>query len=109
MIKTLFLFIWQAHATENSIIRSWLPGHKFSHQVNNRFHHENQIVTIIFLFHHNYETAFDHYLFIRGNGQFWSLLQEMHFYVALPMAFASFTYACIERPFLRRPEAVLQG
>ena len=29
MIKTLFLFIWQGRVIENSIIRSWLPGHKF--------------------------------------------------------------------------------
>ncbi len=43
------------------------------------------MVTAIFLIPHHYETAIRHYLFIQGDGHFWTILEEMYFYLLLPI------------------------
>ena len=43
------------------------------------------VITVIFLIPGDYERAFRHYLFVQGDGHFWTILQEMYFYVMLPV------------------------
>lgn len=43
------------------------------------------MITITFLFAGKIETALRHYLFIQADGHFWSIPQEMFFYLLLPL------------------------
>lgn len=43
------------------------------------------MVTATMLLQHHYESALRHYLFVQGDGHYWTILQEMYFYLLLPM------------------------
>ena len=42
------------------------------------------VITVIYLANGSYSLAIRHYLFIQGDGHFWTILQEMYFYMMLP-------------------------
>ncbi len=42
------------------------------------------MITVIFLLQNHFDTAVRHYLFIEGAGHYWTILQEMYFYLLLP-------------------------
>ncbi|MBX2867737.1 MAG: acyltransferase [Acidiferrobacterales bacterium] len=48
------------------------------------------MITVIFLLQNHFDTAIRHYLFIQGEGHYWTILQEMYFYLLLPFL----TLAC---------------
>ena len=43
------------------------------------------LISCIFLLTYRYDNAIRHYLFIQGDGHFWTILQEMYFYLLLPI------------------------
>jgi len=43
------------------------------------------MVTFLFLLRGNYELALRHYLFVQGDGHYWTILQEIYFYLLLPI------------------------
>ncbi|MGH1542541.1 MAG: acyltransferase family protein [Arenicella sp.] len=43
------------------------------------------MITCMYLLQYRYEDAVRHYLFIQGDGHFWTILQEMYFYLLLPI------------------------
>lgn len=45
------------------------------------------ILTIVYLFRGNFESFVRHIVFVQGDGVFWSVPQEMFFYMILPIVF----------------------
>ncbi len=43
------------------------------------------MITAIFLIQNQFDIAIRHYLFIQGSGHYWTILQEMYFYMLLPL------------------------
>lgn len=43
------------------------------------------LISCLFLLTYRYDSAIRHYLFIQGDGHFWTILQEMYFYLLLPI------------------------
>lgn len=58
------------------------------------------MITIFFLFKGNIATAIRHYLFLQGDGHFWTIPQEMFFYLLLPPVMLGSYLFCRNRRFL---------
>ena len=43
------------------------------------------MITVIYLVQNQFDIAIRHYLFIQGAGHYWTILQEMYFYLLLPL------------------------
>lgn len=84
-------------ATDHSIV---INKQKMLNFIENRFKRIVPMfffmVTIIFLIPGSYEKAIRHYLFIQGDGHFWTILQEMYFYALLPIIGLAI-YLCCRR------------
>lgn len=52
------------------------------------------VLTIVYFFRGNLESFFRHIIFIQGDGIFWSVPQEMFFYMILPAIFILNYFAC---------------
>ncbi len=58
------------------------------------------MITITFLFAGKTVAAIRHYLFLQADGHFWSISQEMFFYLLLPLVMASSYLICRNRGLL---------
>jgi len=43
------------------------------------------MITVIYLIQNQFDIAIRHFLFIQGSGHYWTILQEMYFYMLLPL------------------------
>ena len=59
------------------------------------------MITIIFLFAGKIPVAIRHYLFLQADGHFWSISQEMFFYLILPLVMALSYLICRNRRLLQ--------
>jgi peptidoglycan/LPS O-acetylase OafA/YrhL len=56
------------------------------------------LVTCIFLLQNEFDSAVRHYLFVQGDGHLWTIMQEMYFYLLLPLLTLSAYVLCRGRP-----------
>lgn len=52
------------------------------------------MISCIFLLSYSFDNAIRHYLFIQGDGHFWTILQEMYFYLLLPILTIIIYFIC---------------
>ena len=52
------------------------------------------VLTIVYFFRGNLESLFRHIIFIQGDGIYWSIPQEMFFYMILPVIFILNYFVC---------------
>lgn len=57
-------------------------------------------ITIIFLLRGHIDKALRHYLFVQGDGHFWTILHEIYFYILLPIIALACYLICRGKPLL---------